>query len=362
MSRTTLSTTVAAGPATVVVGARAAALVDVDADDSRADPLLAAIEAGGGREEILHALAEMGFDDLPSFGIVVDEERGLRAFARGSVRLRVTTETELDQSALSASNLLTWREVAVPAARTWELHLTEHRPDALVPLDRGIVDAVRIVGEVADLDATIDPPIDEEPAEDPEPVAEPEPEAPPMPPPDDATLVDPRPPLDPDAGPIPTPAPPTGPTVEAVLCPDGHPSPPGDRFCIRCETEIDDPTIHTVDRPAVAVLLWDTGRSVEVDRPIVAGRNPKAGTVVDGEEATVFRVADPDAVLSREHVEIRSSGWDVLVSDLHSRNGTTLTRPGSGPERLEPGVSVVAPMGTEVVLAESAVFRVDPPY
>src|SRR5699024_7709902 len=86
--------------------------------------------------------------------IVVDEERGLRAITRGTVQLSVVAAVELDQSALSAANLVTWREIEVPAARTWELHLIDDAQAAvdqdLVPLDHGIVDASRMAGEVRD--------------------------------------------------------------------------------------------------------------------------------------------------------------------------------------------------------------------
>lgn len=363
MSRTSLETRVAAGAATAVVGPHAAALVDVDADDPRADPLLAAIESGGGLTEILEALALIGFGDLPAFGVIVDTERGLRAFTRGTVRVHVEAAAPLDPSALSATNLETWREVLIPGARSWELVIEDAERPADDPVreavlfDRGIVDASRMLGVVRDadpdldLDADIgtvtDEPHDEVDSEDPaDPVTVPEP----------AVEADDGDPVVPEAAPVPS-----GPMIDAVFCPAGHPSRPGDPSCITCDAPIEDPTVHRIARPPIALLFWDSGLEMPLDGPVLIGRNPGPGEEIDGEAARPVRIADPDAVLSREHLEVRPNGWDVVLIDRGSRNFTVLERPDGEPERLEANVPVRAPMGAEVVLAESAVFRIDPP-
>lgn len=432
MSRTTLSTTVAPGAATAVVGARAAALVDVGADDPRADPLLEAIEAGGGPDEVLAALTDMGLVDLPAFALVLDDERGLRALIRGPVEVEIAADDPIEPDALSGDGLRTWLEVVVPDAHRWELRLGGRPAEALVPIDRGIVDASAVAGEVfdapawepggaddegrrpveaddaggggvvgalaapptagpapfpeaADLPAhpdLPDPPVESDPSVEaapsvPEPFEEFGDLEEPADPEEAITIEDPFGPddqIDPDepdpeavtemldeGPPEDVDAPGGRPVLDAVLCPQGHPSRPDEPVCVRCERPIEDRTVHRIERPVVATLLWDSGRAVDVDRPLVIGRNPSADTIVDGEPAVPLRVPDPEAVLSRQHLEVRLSGWDLLVVDRGSRNHTVIIRPGEEPERLLPDVPTPAPMGTEVVLAEATVFRVDPP-
>jgi len=443
VSRTTLNTTVAPGGATAVVGARAAALVDVGADDPRADPLLAAIEAGGGEKQILEALAEIGFTDLPSLAVVVDDEAGLRVLARGSVEVEV--DGAGDPSELSGAGSWTWRETAVAGARGWELRLGSGETEVLVPIDRGIVDASVIAGEVVDdpgsepekpptgsggdpteadspagvagggpIGAAMGAPFlmaheseaepaapgpETEPAgseplsgsddqamnegqedeaaeledhEEPATVEEPEEGAtleehdePPTveepeafvdfeePDPEAITMTDEQ---QSTGSPEPEPG-----FVDAVVCPHGHLSRPDEAVCLVCETPVEDDTVHRVERPVLATLLWDSGRAVDVDAPLAIGRNPSGEAEMDGETARIVRVPDPDAVLSRHHLDVRLSGWDLLVEDRGSRNHTVMIRPGEEPERLPPEVPWLAPMGTEVVLAEATVFRVDPP-
>ena len=399
MSRTTLATTVTPGTATAVVGARAAALVDVAADDPRADPLLEAIAEGGGLREILDALAAIGLNQLPSFGVVVDEERGLRALSRGTVRVEITAKVPLDGSALSGANLHTWREVAVPGARAWELHLERDAADPLVPLSHGIVDADRLAGTVQadEADAPAGAPEGlaaaraEPPAADAAPgtlidavPSAPSAPVPPMPVPPDpvAPLSDDpyaaEPGTEPWSGPPAgvAPAEPVGAPVEAGAgWDDGAVDDPYAADAPHAEqpyagqpydADLDEPyddggsTAATGAVPATAGrLVWDSGRVIEVDGPILIGRNPPDGVIIDGVEALPFRVPDPDAVLSRQHLEVRVSGTEVFLVDKKSRNFTTIVRPGEPAERLLPGVPTLIPPGTVVALADVASFTLE---
>lgn len=62
--------------------------------------------------------------------------------------------------------------------------------------------------------------------------------------------------------------------------------------------------------PAVSLVLPDGRRVTLEEDPIVIGRLPECGVVVE------------DANVSRRHAEVRRDGPDVIVSDLGSTNGT----------------------------------------
>jgi hypothetical protein len=151
------------------------------------------------------------------------------------------------------------------------------------------------------------------------------------------------------------------PPVNAVHCPAGHPNPPLTPACRVCGQPIVDLAVAAITRPDLGRLVFDTGRTVDLRRPVVIGRNPPEGASVDGEPALPFRVPDPEAVLSREHLEVRLHGWTVLLVDKRSRNFTTITRPGEEPERLLPGVPTEIQVGTAVLLADLATFVYEAP-
>jgi pSer/pThr/pTyr-binding forkhead associated (FHA) protein len=55
-------------------------------------------------------------------------------------------------------------------------------------------------------------------------------------------------------------------------------------------------------------------------------------------------------------VEIRVEGWQVLVLDRGSTNGTVITIPGRQPQRLRAGEPFPLPVGATVNLADEAQF------
>lgn len=73
------------------------------------------------------------------------------------------------------------------------------------------------------------------------------------------------------------------------------------------------------------------GRSVVVDRPLLIGRDPEAGFVLDDRE------------VSRRHIQLTPSGDHVTVEDLGSANGTFVNHNElHGPARLDPGDHLLA--------------------
>ncbi|MGN6694810.1 MAG: FHA domain-containing protein [Aquihabitans sp.] len=148
--------------------------------------------------------------------------------------------------------------------------------------------------------------------------------------------------------------------VRAVRCPAGHPNPPTVGTCRRCGAEIADPTVVAVPRPVVARLVFESGLVVDVDRPQLIGRRPMAPAEAD-DLPNLVTIPSPDGDISRAHTAIRLEGWDVLVEDLGSTNGTEVRLPGAEPVRLREHEPVLAVVGTQVVLAGTVRFTIQAP-
>jgi hypothetical protein len=58
--------------------------------------------------------------------------------------------------------------------------------------------------------------------------------------------------------------------------------------------------------------------------------------------------SDPD--ISRNHVRFTVEGGTVVITDLHSRNGTVMSLPGRPPQKLREGEPTSALAGTVVDL------------
>ncbi len=152
------------------------------------------------------------------------------------------------------------------------------------------------------------------------------------------------------------------PLVPAVLCPAGHPSPPHSARCRTCDREVAPQEPVPVPRPPLGVLRLSTGGSVPLDRGVLLGRAPRADAEQPaGAHPHVLRVGGPDRDISRNHAEVVLEGWQVLVRDLGSTNGTTVTRPGQQPVRLRAGEPLEIEPGTVVSLADEVVLRYEVP-
>ena len=94
-----------------------------------------------------------------------------------------------------------------------------------------------------------------------------------------------------------------------------------------------------------------------LDRGVLFGRasTPAEETI---ERPNVIRLDHPD--ISRSHAEIVLDNWHVLVRDLGSTNGTTVTLPGQSAIRLRDGDMQLLEHGAIVAFADeiSCVFEV----
>lgn len=147
-----------------------------------------------------------------------------------------------------------------------------------------------------------------------------------------------------------------GSTVHAVSCPTGHLNPPTASSCRVCGIEIPDQAHVSVPRPPLGTLHFSDGTTRVLSRPMLLGRSPTASGPVSGELPELVSLHSPSKELSGTHLEMRIEGWQVLVVDRHSTNGTTVQLPGRDPIRMHPGEPVPVVPGTVVDMAEEVQF------
>lgn len=143
--------------------------------------------------------------------------------------------------------------------------------------------------------------------------------------------------------------------LQAVACLAGHLNPPHAPVCRSCGSAIDDRTIRVVRRPSLGHLRFDEGPVVDLDRPLLIGRKPTVDGLPPGAELPGLVVLpDPDGSLSRVHAEVRIDGWEVLIVDRHSTNGTFVEPPGGPVVMLRPMEPCLIAPGTRIGFADVA--------
>lgn len=137
-----------------------------------------------------------------------------------------------------------------------------------------------------------------------------------------------------------------GPTVRAVLCANQHPNPPQLSQCGVCGSTLTSTTVM-IARPPLGTLRFSSGSTIVLDRPALIGRNPKLEGSLSSEIPHLVKL-DVGQGLSRTHASVKLEGWQVLLEDLNSANGTTVTLPGREPRRLHSGEPVLLEIGTHI--------------
>jgi hypothetical protein len=98
-----------------------------------------------------------------------------------------------------------------------------------------------------------------------------------------------------------------------------------------------------------------------VDRPVLIGRAPSADRS-SSRSPRLMTVASPNYDISRTHLEVAPQGWQVVVTDLNSTNGTVLVRPGAvDRQQLVPGEPVTAQLGSVIELGDGVSVLIDFP-
>lgn len=144
--------------------------------------------------------------------------------------------------------------------------------------------------------------------------------------------------------------------VKAVTCPAGHLNPPQDLLCRICGVGINDQPSVDVQRPALGVLNFTNGHVQTINNSMIVGRSPKLPTHLDGQMPDLVRIPSPLKEISGTHLEVRVDGWQVLIKDLQSTNGSFLKIGDREPRRLHPGEFVPLPVNAVVDLGGEVSF------
>jgi hypothetical protein len=109
-----------------------------------------------------------------------------------------------------------------------------------------------------------------------------------------------------------------------------------------------------------ALVLEMPGGVVEpLDAPLLVGRSPSdPGFDASGGTPRLVKIAADDKDISRTHARIEVAGGAVVVTDLDSKNGTSVTMPGASPRKLRAGEPAVVLPDTLIDLGGGVVMTV----
>ncbi len=149
--------------------------------------------------------------------------------------------------------------------------------------------------------------------------------------------------------------------VHGYRCRDGHLNDPRALFCAHCGIRMAESTGVLVEgpRPPLGLLVFDNGTSFSLDQSYLLGREPEIDERVRTGELRPLVLFDTGGVISRRHAEIRLEGWDVLLVDCGSANGTLVAeRDTTNWSALLPGQPIWLLPGMQVRIGErSFVFQ-----
>jgi len=333
---------------------RAGGLLVACAVDPAADRLLALVEQvtrndGDGAELIRRAGGMLAQSPLAAAVAGVTAEGAVAVLVNGAAYAEVTGPRE--RFRLAGPRRV--HRVTEGAVHTLVLGLDQltgpapdgsvAQPDPRVRLDRGVVPGGGLVTDLTQLRVVVDA---QEPA--------PAPRRPDPSQPFQAVLLVPEhaEPLPPEPQPRPVdPAATTGPLVSGVHCVNRHFTDPSLPYCAICGISLTQAT-HEAGlgrRPPLGVLLLDNGLTLRLDTDYVIGREPEFDDDVIAGRARPLRITGSSTGMSRRHLRLTLTGWEVQVTDLNSANGTVVQLPGeTEPHRIAAGSPVVIRPGSLV--------------
>ena len=98
----------------------------------------------------------------------------------------------------------------------------------------------------------------------------------------------------------------------------------------------------------VVLVISPTGAREPLSQPVLMGRSPSVSKVSAGQVPRLVTIGTVDQDISRNHAQFSLEGGTVVVTDLHSRNGTTIALPGKSAQKLRPGEPTSVIVGTLV--------------
>ncbi len=140
--------------------------------------------------------------------------------------------------------------------------------------------------------------------------------------------------------------------VEGIVFSRGHFNDPGSAYCSVCGISMVHRTHEFVSapRPPLGVLVFDDGCTFSVDGDYVVGREPELDPAVMSEHARPLCLNHEDQTVSRVHAVLRLVGWQVLLEDRGSSNGTFVAHAAGDQQwqRIEPGHPATLTSGDRV--------------
>lgn len=119
---------------------------------------------------------------------------------------------------------------------------------------------------------------------------------------------------------------------------------------------IESPAVEAVPEVEVGperfALRIGTHAPIPLDVPAYIGRRPSTPRITGTKMPRLVMVPSPSREVSSTHVEFRQEGSTVVVTDLGSTNGTTVSNPGFAPLGLRQGESVVVAAGSVVDIGD----------
>ncbi|MCD2442502.1 FHA domain-containing protein [Agromyces sp. SYSU K20354] len=105
-------------------------------------------------------------------------------------------------------------------------------------------------------------------------------------------------------------------------------------------------------------LRLPDGALEPIGHELVLGRAPSVSKVSGGRLPRLVTIGHGDPDISRSHVRLALEGGTVVVTDLHSRNGTLVVAPGKPPVKLRAGEPTPVLIGTVVDLGGGCTLQV----
>jgi hypothetical protein len=139
--------------------------------------------------------------------------------------------------------------------------------------------------------------------------------------------------------------------VRGVYCKNRHFNDPRQLFCAVCGINMvqQTPVLVNGTRPPLGVIVLDDGAVFQLDSDYLLGRDPAADERVHSEQVRGIPIQDQSNQISRVHARIELRGWDPVLIDNRSTNGTFVNPPKSPDwQRLPSGGEHVLTQGTRV--------------
>jgi hypothetical protein len=139
--------------------------------------------------------------------------------------------------------------------------------------------------------------------------------------------------------------------VIGVLCKNGHFNDPKVPYCSVCGISMTQVTRIPAPgpRPPLGVLILDDGTGYPLERGYVLGRTPDVDHRVRSGRASPLPLVD--RTISRVHALVLPNGWDVMLTDAGSTNGTWVCRPeGRFWSAVPPGAAVPLMPGSRLAI------------